>query len=228
MFIINDDNTATVFLKDLGVDKSVLKDIRTEALELLDKQGLTTIYLDLEGSGLIDSLCLGFLVFFHNKCKETSFKYFIKNLDSEQSDLFKSTGLDRFLSFKLSDDTIDLSDATIDLGLSLDYENINENIGVISFSGIMNTIGDSRLFCGIATKVIEENGKVLLDMSDMTFIDSLGIGEIIKLYKLAGSDNQRLKISNAGVIMSDLLESSGLDKILGIYDSRQDALADWT
>ncbi len=227
MIVTIEKKKATVFFRELALNKAALKEVRVESLNLLEDGKVSTIFLDLENTGIIDSLTLGFLVLFHNKCKESGVKYFIVNLDPEQLELFKSTGLNNFLSFKFSEDALDFTDASIELGLSLDYEDINNEIGVISFSGIMNTKSDSRLFCGIASKVIEEGRKVLLNMGDMTFIDSLGINEIVKLHKASGEDSQRLRICNAGEIMHDLLESSKLDKILGIYKTKEEALDNW-
>ena len=61
--------------------------------------------------------------------------------------------------------------------------------------------------------------KVIFDFSNVTFMDSSGIGMIIGRYKLVSMFGGELKIKNANRIIKKTLEMSGVLKIINIEEN---------
>ena len=65
--------------------------------------------------------------------------------------------------------------------------------------------------------------KIILDMKHITFMDSSGIGIIIKTFKNVKSDKGQLFIVNCNSSVQNVLKLTKLDHILQIYDSVEEA-----
>ena len=65
---------------------------------------------------------------------------------------------------------------------------------------------------------------IVLDLEDIDFIDSSGIGAIISIYKKIEKKNRKIAIINVSPILRRILELSGLLNIIEIYNSRNKAL----
>ena len=74
-------------------------------------------------------------------------------------------------------------------------------------------------------EIIKNNqvNNLVLDFSNLTFMDSSGIGVIIGRYKLITSLGGRVAISNAKGNIIKLLHLSGIDRIIEIFDSNDEA-----
>ncbi|MDR0273437.1 MAG: anti-sigma factor antagonist [Clostridiales bacterium] len=65
---------------------------------------------------------------------------------------------------------------------------------------------------------------ILINMSNVSFMDSSGIGMIIGRYKKAETRGGRLVVSNMSDVTSRLFEISGLSKIVTRVDSAKTAM----
>lgn len=77
----------------------------------------------------------------------------------------------------------------------------------------------------LAGKNLGNNGKLVLDLSDVICIDSAGIGELVLLHTLAQSKNADLKCANPSPFVRRLLDLTRLDSFLQIHRSLDEALA---
>ncbi|MFL0251743.1 anti-sigma F factor antagonist [Clostridium neuense] len=66
--------------------------------------------------------------------------------------------------------------------------------------------------------------KVILDFSNVTFMDSSGIGVIIGRYKKLKLLNSNLCIANVNKSIKKVFELSGIFKIIEVYSSLKEAV----
>ncbi len=73
--------------------------------------------------------------------------------------------------------------------------------------------------------VLENSGKVIIDLSGVSSIDSAGLGELAFLYTWAQSRNADLKCAGPSRFVRELLDLTNLDSVLEIHPSIGEALA---
>jgi anti-anti-sigma factor len=73
--------------------------------------------------------------------------------------------------------------------------------------------------------VLENGGKLVLDLSGVSSIDSAGIGELVLLHTWAQSKNADLKCASPSPLVRDLLDLTNMDSVLEIHPSLSEALA---
>ncbi len=73
-------------------------------------------------------------------------------------------------------------------------------------------------------EALQNGGKVVLDLSGVSSIDSAGIGELASLYSRAQSENANLKYASPSPIVRDLLDLTNLNSVLDIHPSVGEAL----
>jgi anti-sigma B factor antagonist len=76
-------------------------------------------------------------------------------------------------------------------------------------------------------ETLESGGKIVLDLSGVSSIDSAGIGELVLLHTWAQSRNADLKWANPSPLVRELLDLTHLDTVLDIYPSLGEALAEF-
>jgi anti-anti-sigma factor len=73
--------------------------------------------------------------------------------------------------------------------------------------------------------VLENAGKVVLDLSGVSSIDSAGMGELVLLHTWARSKKADLKCASPSPLVRELLDLTNLDSVLEIHPSLSEALA---
>jgi anti-sigma B factor antagonist len=66
----------------------------------------------------------------------------------------------------------------------------------------------------LETALEEEKQNITIDLSELTYIDSTGLGVIIGTYGVINKDGYTIKLLNPGESVKKLLRISGLDKKL--------------
>ncbi len=74
-------------------------------------------------------------------------------------------------------------------------------------------------------EVLENSGKVVLDLGGVSSIDSAGIGELVLLHSWARSKNADLKCASPSPLVRELLDLTNMDSVLDIHPSLGEALA---
>lgn len=67
-------------------------------------------------------------------------------------------------------------------------------------------------------------GPVLLDLAEVTFIDSTGLGVLVKAHRHAQTTGGTVALLHPSVHTRKLLTVLGLDQVLRVYDSAEQAL----
>jgi anti-sigma B factor antagonist len=104
------------------------------------------------------------------------------------------------------------------------YERLGETLGVVTLEGEID-IYSSPQFKEILLKGIEEGAtRVVIDLSEVTFIDSTALGVLVSGAKRVRPRNGSLDIICVDENIIRILEITGLDRVFGVYASRADAL----
>ncbi len=68
------------------------------------------------------------------------------------------------------------------------------------------------------------NSKVLLNLDKLEYLSSAGLRVILLAAKLLQASRGELKICHANGVVKEIMEVSGFDSLLRMYDSENDAL----
>ena len=63
--------------------------------------------------------------------------------------------------------------------------------------------------------ILEQGGGLVLDMAEVDFIDSTGLGALVELARAAKAQGSRVLIARSSPRVARVLEFSGLDEALG-------------
>ncbi len=74
-------------------------------------------------------------------------------------------------------------------------------------------------------KLLSERHRVVLDLSEIEHIDSMGLAALVRLFTGASSEKREIRLVCSGQHVTDLLRRTRLDKVLTVYTSEQEAIA---
>ena len=84
--------------------------------------------------------------------------------------------------------------------------------------------GDEVLKDKVNSLVHQERKRILLNFADVPYIDSTGLGEIVRTYTTVSRQGGQLKLVNLTKRITDLLSITKLLTVFETFDSEQDAL----
>lgn len=101
----------------------------------------------------------------------------------------------------------------------------SDDVAVVEISGRI-TLGDASnaLRDTIRGLVAEGRAKILLNLSNVSFMDSAGIGELASAHVSMTHKRGRLKLYGLTKRMRDLLQVTRLYTVLDVYEREEDAL----
>jgi len=73
-------------------------------------------------------------------------------------------------------------------------------------------------------KYISEHKKIVLDLAQVTYIDSGGLGTLVGLYTSARNNGSAIKLSSLTERVGELLQVTKLVTVFEVYDSPRDAV----
>jgi anti-sigma B factor antagonist len=99
------------------------------------------------------------------------------------------------------------------------------DVTVLDLSGKI-TIGEGSVSLRSAIRRLIEEGKkkILLNLAQVGYVDSSGIGELVSSYTTIGRENGQLKIVNLTQKIQDLLAITKLLTVFDVYDDEATAL----
>ena len=88
------------------------------------------------------------------------------------------------------------------------------------------TIGEGDVMLRKTIKEQVEKGEknLLLDMKDVKYMDSSGIGELVSSFTSVRNAGGALKLANLQTRVLDLLQLTALITVFEIFDSQEDAI----
>jgi anti-sigma B factor antagonist len=100
-----------------------------------------------------------------------------------------------------------------------------DGVEIISLQGkITIGAGDSQLREVITNAVNNGKNKILLDMSQVTTIDSSGIGELVGSYTTVTNRGGKLKLLHLPAKLNELLHVTQLITVFEVHENEQEAL----
>jgi anti-sigma B factor antagonist len=99
--------------------------------------------------------------------------------------------------------------------------------------GVTVLVLDGRIVLGEETSALREKVKgllaegqknIVLNLSNVTMIDSSGLGALVSAYTSAKAGGASLRLSNLGARLNELLQITKLFTIFEIFDTEADAV----
>jgi anti-sigma B factor antagonist len=110
------------------------------------------------------------------------------------------------------------------MNLKMDTKAVN-GVSVVHCSGRI-VFGDEAAFLRTKLKeILSTSKKIVLDLSEVTYIDSGGLGTLVGCYSTARSAGADIKLAGLGQRVRDVLQITKLVTVFEVYDSEQKALA---
>ncbi|CUH33844.1 Putative anti-sigma factor antagonist [Jannaschia seosinensis] len=72
------------------------------------------------------------------------------------------------------------------------------------------------------TLVAGFDGRVIIDMAQVEFLDSSGLGALVAVMKMLGG-NRRLELARCGEVVRKVLTLTRMDRVFVLHDSLEDA-----
>lgn len=85
--------------------------------------------------------------------------------------------------------------------------------------------GDVHIRDRIKDLLADGQRRILLNLADVTYIDSAGLGTMISAYATVKREKGQLKLMNVTTRVKDLLAITKLITVFDTYDSEAEALA---
>jgi anti-sigma B factor antagonist len=104
-------------------------------------------------------------------------------------------------------------------------ERIVNDVTILDLKGkITLGEGDEALKDKINSLVHQNRKKILLNLEDVPYIDSAGLGEIVRTYTTVSRQGGQLKLVNLTKRITDLLSITKLLTVFETFDSEPEAL----
>ncbi len=108
---------------------------------------------------------------------------------------------------------------------ALSQESLDDDRHVVAVRGEIDLFTAPELKSALADAIEEGRSRIVVDLSETTFLDSTALGVLIGAVKRLRSREGRLTIVNVDDNIAKTFEITGLDQIFTIRSSRDDAVA---
>jgi anti-sigma B factor antagonist len=101
-----------------------------------------------------------------------------------------------------------------------------DGVNILDLSGRI-TLGEGsvQLRDAIRDLISKGQNRILLDLGDVNYIDSSGLGELVSAYTSAKNQGAALKLLKLNKKVHDLLQLTKLYTVFDIYDDEASAIA---
>jgi len=196
--------------------------------DFLEKSPHGDMILDLTDCQTIDSRTIGAIVNLTNRFSRQKRSFILRNANLHIQKILDFMNLTQFLIFEEGEATplpVEVKQGGRD-ALRVDFE-VFDSIGVYKFAGAIDSSQESAMFLNIINKIIADRNRMLIDMGGITYIDSLGVGVIIRLIKLMREGKADVRFFGASEALRTILEVNSLHSVIHIYPTREEAIKDW-
>ena len=98
------------------------------------------------------------------------------------------------------------------------------DVGILDCSGRILIEGTMDIRNNVRDILNRGLRKIVLNLADVNYIDSPGIGEIASAYTTVMNNGGQLKLLNLTKKIHELLKATGLDSVFQIFDDEQSAI----
>jgi anti-anti-sigma factor len=109
-------------------------------------------------------------------------------------------------------------------GMPLQYLDSSNEVRRISLSGRLDTVGSEEISEELVSLAASAKRGVVVDLSQVTFLSSMGIRALISAAKARQANGGRmvLLVDGSDVVVRTL-EATGVDELIPVYDDAEDA-----
>ncbi len=102
---------------------------------------------------------------------------------------------------------------------------VEKEIGILDLHGNLVGMDETKAFHQAVKELLDQHyQKLVLDFKDVRFINSTGLGELISAHTSSVRRGCRLVLCNLNNSVSSLLVITGLEKILEVKKTRDEAM----
>lgn len=94
---------------------------------------------------------------------------------------------------------------------------------IVDIVGEVDLYSSPKLRSDLLNLTKSENEKILLDLSQVKYMDSSGVATLVEALQQAGKYGGKLKLANLRDAVKDVFELSRLDKVFDIYPTLEAA-----
>jgi anti-anti-sigma factor len=98
------------------------------------------------------------------------------------------------------------------------------DLPIVTVSGRLDTVTAPAFDTQLAAVLAEPRRRILLDLSEVTFISSAGLRSILYLIKHAAAQKGRIGLFAAPPHILEVIEISGFPSLVDLYPDRESAL----
>jgi anti-sigma B factor antagonist len=109
--------------------------------------------------------------------------------------------------------------------MELQYSEVETNIRLIRLSGRLDILGVGEIESQFAAHCSGEIPRVIVDLTDVEFVASIGIRLLTLTAKSVMSRGGRMVLLNPTSDVRDVLELTGIPAIIPVYDEMESAEA---
>ncbi|PIQ89840.1 MAG: hypothetical protein COV72_01375 [Candidatus Omnitrophica bacterium CG11_big_fil_rev_8_21_14_0_20_42_13] len=106
-------------------------------------------------------------------------------------------------------------------------ENEDPEVKFIKLEGILDALTSAKLDKFMFELVRKGNICLIVDCGGLTYVNSTGLSSLILYHIQMKRRSGALKLIKLSDVIRDLMDVSGADKLLKIYNSREEAEKDW-
>lgn len=111
--------------------------------------------------------------------------------------------------------------------MQIDVTRPRAGTAVLTLGGRLNMVSAAQLKTAINEAVEAGRTRVVIDLADVGFMDSSGLGVLIAGLKRARQDGGDLRITGVTQQVATVLQLTNLDRVLQSYADAEEALGDW-
>ena len=108
--------------------------------------------------------------------------------------------------------------------MEINTRQVNDTLAV-DIAGRLDTETSDHASDELGRIVVSGNSQVVLNLDGLEYVSSAGLRVILKAAKALQAAQGEMKICHAKGLVKEVMDISGFNQILSIYDTESDALA---
>lgn len=107
--------------------------------------------------------------------------------------------------------------------MEISSENIAPDVDCIRLAGRLDTAGVDRIEIRFNAWAIAADHHVMIDMSQVSFLSSMGIRLFVTAARALGQRRKRIVLFAAPPLVQETLQTMGIDQLMGVVGSEPEA-----
>jgi anti-anti-sigma factor len=116
---------------------------------------------------------------------------------------------------------------SLTLGTNL-IEIKKEKVLIVSFQGQITNTNAYDINRNISVVFREEVYKIILDLSELEYINSIGVATLLTIIKTVEANEGKITIGGLNHFLENVIRLMDLPKKIAIYSRRQEAIQNWS